>query len=138
MPTRNCILIVDDDDTNAMLLEHAFDKAGYRLLCAHNRRQTLELLAENRCDALVLNGSMERTDGLKLLNELKAMPEYTHIPVILESSSGNAGERAAARNGGACNFYVRPYDIELLVTEISGLLKDRLKKSGNAASGGSR
>jgi CheY-like chemotaxis protein len=115
------VLIVDDDDSNLELLAQGFARAKYSLLCARTRQEALQNLEDFRCDAMVINGAMECMNTLEFLREIKAMPDYAELPIIVEVSSDTPRELMAAMKMGA-SCYGRPYDVDVVVNAVGRVL----------------
>ncbi len=99
LPARpHTILVVDDEPEALQLFWRMLRSArrGYRVLTATNGRQALQLLREDRPDALLLDLVMPEMDGFQLLQAKNADPALCHIPSIVVSARDPAGQPAVA------------------------------------------
>jgi two-component system response regulator len=90
------ILLVDDEQNDAVLLQRALKQAGYLypLTHLHNGGLALEYFRFKRASAsaaphiILLDVKMPRLNGLEVLRSLREHPLFQHLPVIMLSSSG--------------------------------------------------
>jgi signal transduction histidine kinase/DNA-binding response OmpR family regulator len=79
------VLIVEDDKHAGELLGHELLQAGYRVARAATGERAVALARELQPDAITLDVLLPDQDGLKVLAELKALPETQGIPVVIVS-----------------------------------------------------
>ena len=77
------ILIAEDSKTQAEILRHLLDKAGYKVRVAYNGRQALEEIQKELPTLVLTDVMMPEMNGYELCKTLKADPETRNIPVIL-------------------------------------------------------
>jgi PAS domain S-box-containing protein len=80
------ILIVDDDLQTLDLVSQYLTLAGYYPIVASSGFQALNLLSEQRVDAIVLDLLMPEMDGFEVLQKLKSSPQLKSIPVFVATS----------------------------------------------------
>jgi len=103
------ILIAEDNDTSAKLLELALQKEQYETLRAENGRDALEKLSAHPETRLLISDiMMPEMDGLQLLTELRQRPEYAQLPVIMCTSLADAGRVKEAAQLGCHSYVVKP------------------------------
>jgi PAS domain S-box-containing protein len=99
------VLVVEDDKQAGELLTHDLVQAGYRVARAATGAQALKLAQELRPDAITLDVLLPDQDGLKVLSQLKAMPETRAIPVVIVSVTEG---RELGFSLGAVDWLVKP------------------------------
>lgn len=79
------ILVIDDDRGFTLLVERILQSSGlaFELRRAYDGVQGLTAIRERQPDLILLDIAMPGLDGLSLLAQLKATPEFARIPVIL-------------------------------------------------------
>ena len=108
LPKRRTILVVDDEQVNRELLG-ALLEDDYRVLCASNGQQALELARDRTEDIslILLDLLMPVMSGMVVLRELKGSPELSRIPVIVMTADHDA--EVASLELGAFDFIPKPY-----------------------------
>src|SRR5690606_33415321 len=89
------ILIIDDQPESTRLLTQLLDEHGnFRVFAAHNGVEGVSMVARRRPDLVILDLRMPEKDGFAVLEELRANPETSNIPVlIVTGESLNADEQ---------------------------------------------
>lgn len=122
------ILVVDDNQTNRMMLSMTLQRQGHQVAMAENGRQALQMLREEAFDLMLLDIVMPHMNGYQVLETMKADAELRHIPVIVVS--GLEGIEAASKciEMGAVDHLPRSFDPVLLQARIrSGLERKRFR-----------
>jgi GAF domain-containing protein/CheY-like chemotaxis protein len=89
------ILIIDDQPESTRLLTQLLDEHGrFRVFAAHNGIEGVSMVARRRPDLVILDLRMPEKDGFAVLEELRANPETSNIPVlVVTGDSLNADEQ---------------------------------------------
>jgi len=111
--------MVDDEPSVLSSLKRVFFQDDYQIHTAGDGAQALELLAEFKIDAALIDLKMPGMDGLSLL---KAMREkFSQTMVIVMTGHGSIQEAVEAVKLGAVDFLEKPYAPEALRTRIAQL-----------------
>ena len=115
------ILLVEDNDDDAVLVREAFANAGllnfFNVVkdgveaMAYLRREG-EYKGKNLPGVVLLDINMPRKDGFEVLEEMKADPLLKQIPVIMLTCSKREEDVVKAYNGGACSFITKPVSFD--------------------------
>jgi CheY-like chemotaxis protein len=132
MPERRpvTILLVEDDDGHARLLERNLRRGGVvnHLARVADGREAVDYVSRKGRyqDAarypfpgvVLLDVRMPRLDGFEVLAYLKRDPELMKIPVIMLTSTDNQNEIDRAYEMGANGYVVKPVSVESLVDRV--------------------
>lgn len=128
MTGRARILIVDDEPFNVDLLEQELELLGYDTVSAANGRQALELLGNDRFDAVLLDIMMPEMDGYAVLERLRADGLLNNLPVIVISALDDLNSVIRCIELGAEDHLSKPFEPTLLKARINATLeKKRLR-----------
>ncbi len=123
------ILVVDDQEANRELLVKRLSRLGYKVEIVENGRKALEFVGANPVDLILLDVVMPELDGFQTLAALKDNPGTRYVPVIMLSSSDDAGTVVQCIKLGADDFLPKPFNTTLLLARIeSALAKKRLRE----------
>ncbi len=103
------LLIVDDDLGSRESLRQTFSRL-YQVFVAESAAAALALLSERRVDAVLLDVMMPEKDGVTLLRELQNL--YPDLPCVMVSASVAVRPVVEAMRAGACDFVIKPFDVE--------------------------
>jgi signal transduction histidine kinase/CheY-like chemotaxis protein len=112
---QDTILVIDDDAAVRDLMTRFLSKLDLNVVAARNGEEGLRLAAKLRPLIITLDVVMPGQDGWSVLNQLKADPELSEIPVIMVTIVDN---EAMGINLGASNYLVKPVHRERLADLI--------------------
>lgn len=116
------ILIVDDSNTNIVLLEAILVNKGYEIRTAYNVDEAYSMLAKDRPELILLDLLMPRISGYQFLDQLKKNKDTRDIPVIIVSAVTDAPNIQKTFDLGACDYIEKPVDIKALVSKVEKTL----------------
>jgi two-component system sensor histidine kinase/response regulator len=112
------ILIVDDVQTNVMLVQAILKKEGYSLLTAENGAKALQIAQEKHPNLMLLDIMMPEMDGYEVLQRLKSNPETNNIPVIIMSALNDMPSIVKGYQLGATEYITKPFQRDELLKRI--------------------
>jgi len=119
------ILVVDDQESNVLLLEEMLREAGYaRVASTMNPQEVCALHRKNRYDLILLDLQMPGMDGFQVMEALKTNDADGYLPVIVLTAQ--PGHKLRALQAGAKDFISKPFDLIEVKTRIHNMLEVRL------------
>lgn len=116
------ILIVDDSNTNVVLLEAILVSRGYEIRTAYNVDEACRLLEKDRPELILLDLLMPRVSGYQFLDQLKKNEVTRDIPVIVVSAVTDALNIQKTFDLGAVDYIEKPVDIKALLNKVEKTL----------------
>lgn len=113
------LLLVDDEPSVLSSLKRIFFEDEYQIHTAGNGAQALELLAEIKINAALIDLKMPGMDGLTLMKEMRK--DFPQVMVIILTGHGSIQEAVDAVKLGAVDFLEKPYEPEALRNRIAQL-----------------
>ncbi len=118
MTTRTLpILIVEDDPDLREALTDTLELSRYRVLTAADGRDAMTVLQQHAVGLVITDVQMPNMNGLALLHEIKA--SQPHLPVLLMTAYGVITQAVEAMREGACNYLVKPFEVNDLLTQVA-------------------
>ena len=105
--TKELILVIDDDQDSADILQRNLTKSGYEVVVALNGTDGIAMARKLKPSAITLDVMMPGLDGWSVLTTLKSEPETSHIPVIMVTM---LQDRQLGFTLGASEFLTKPVD----------------------------
>jgi PAS domain S-box-containing protein len=119
------ILVVDDQESNVMLLEEMLGNAGYtNVISTMDPRTVTGMHRRTPFDLILLDLQMPGMDGFQVMEGLKANAFDDYIPVLVITAQ--PGHKLRALQSGAKDFVSKPFDMLEVRTRIHNLLEVRL------------
>lgn len=119
------ILIVDDSELSAKMLEIALKKRGFETLYAKDGKEALEIL-QHRGDVevVVTDLVMPEMDGLELVAKIRSSPDLCGLAVILCSVAADESRVRKAATLGCKHYLVKPVSPKALVERVEEALRE--------------
>jgi two-component system response regulator MprA len=124
------ILVVEDDAAVRDSLARTLRFEGHRVDTAADGVQALDAVREAEPDAMILDVSMPRLDGLQTCRLLRA--DGVVLPILMLTARDSVGDRVAGLDAGADDYLVKPFALQELLARLRALLR----RSVLAAPGG--
>lgn len=114
------ILIIEDDEKIRSELETFLNKNGYETKTIVNFENTIEDALNERADLILLDINLPYADGEYICKEIR---KNSDVPIIMVTSRDNEIDELISLNYGADQYVTKPYNIQILLAKIAGLLK---------------
>lgn len=118
------ILIVENEDSNRILMEKILGFAGYRCVAATNGQEALEVFDRERPDIVLTDISMPVMDGFEEIALIRARPEGARVPIVAVTAHAMRGDRESALREGCDEYLAKPYRPRDLLDVVARLLKE--------------
>ena len=112
MTTPLKVLVVDDEANMRRVLEIMLTRQGYRTHSAADGQQAFDLLREQTFDLVISDLRMPLINGIELLRKLRE--SQIDVPLIMITAQGSIESAVEAMRLGACDYLLRPFDVEAL------------------------
>lgn len=123
MTASRRVLIVDDEPNMRRVLEIMLGRRGYRTDAAADGEEAWERLRDGGYDLVCSDLRMPRLDGIELLRRMR--DQGLDLPLILMTAHGSLDSAVAALRLGACDYLLRPFDVEALELAIDRVFATR-------------
>src|SRR5262249_60163737 len=104
------ILVAEDNEFSARLLEQLLTRRGHRVRLASDGREALALASGGAYDLLLLDVHMPELDGFQVVRAIRERERAGggHLPVIALTARSAAGDRERCLAGGLGGFLTQP------------------------------
>lgn len=119
---RKTILVIDDTPSNLSLINHLL-RDQYRVKLANSGARGLELAFDRPPDLVLLDIMMPEMDGYEVIQQLKANPLTTHMPVIFLTAKIEAADEELGFQLGAVDFIHKPFSPSIMLARIGAHLQ---------------
>ena len=120
------ILIVEDDKKLRKELETFLSKNGFDVKGLEKFDNTIEDILKEKADLVLLDINLPYVDGEFVCKEIR---KVSNVPIIMVTSRDNEIDELMSLNNGADQYVTKPYNIQILLAKINGLLR-RNQNSG--------
>ena len=119
------MLIVDDQDSNVLLLERMLRGAGYAAVSSTTDPcEVVALHREHHYDLILLDLQMPLLDGFGVMEQLKELDPDGYLPVLVITAQPD--QKLRALQAGARDFISKPFDRAEVLLRVAGMLEIQL------------
>jgi CheY-like chemotaxis protein len=124
-PTRDRILIADDNEANVELLEAYLSDSdlNVEIAVAVDGQDTLDKAASFQPDLILLDVMMPKLSGFEVCQKLKGNPATSNAMILMFSDRVELGYAELAVEAGADDFITMPADSALFMKRLQILLE---------------
>ncbi len=122
-----CVLAIDDEPFDLMLIERYLTRAGFEVKRAANGALAWRMLHEpgfQLPQAILLDRLMPVMDGMEFLALLSKDERLRHIPVIMQTGLAEPDQIAYGIACGARYYLAKPFNGELLTSMVRAAVTD--------------
>jgi two-component system, OmpR family, phosphate regulon response regulator PhoB len=117
------VMIVEDEDTLALLLRYNLESEGYRVECIGRGDVAETRLRETTPDLLILDWMLPGLSGIELCRRLRQRAPTENVPIIMLTARGEESERVRGLGTGADDYVVKPFSVPELLARVRALLR---------------
>ena len=114
------ILLVEDDQRLAGMVQDYLGDAGFRLSHAGTGAEALARHRRGDCDLVILDLMLPDMDGLDICREIRARSE---TPILMLTARGDAMDRVVGLELGADDYLPKPFEPRELLARIKAILR---------------
>ena len=115
------MLVVEDEEAMADLLERALVEEGYAVDVAHDGPEGLWMATENTYGAVVLDVMLPGVDGFELCRRLREKAIWA--PVLMLTARDEVRDRVRGLDAGADDYLVKPFSLLELAARLRALTR---------------
>jgi len=119
MPT---ILAVDDSASMRQMVTFTLKGAGFTVIDAVDGIDALAKAKTAKVDLVLTDVNMPRMDGISLIKELRALPNYKFTPILMLTTESGTGKKTEGKSAGATGWIVKPFNPDQLLATIKKVL----------------
>ena len=119
-------LIVEDSSTIRAILGLYLKKMDIEVIEAADGREALERLKQGgQLDLVLVDWNMPEMDGVELIREIRKIPEYDALPVVMVTTNSESEHLGTAMDAGANEYIQKPCTLDMLRDKLDllGLIK---------------
>ena len=117
------ILTVDDSATMRQMVGFVLKGAGYEVIDAVDGRDALSRLNGREINLILSDINMPNMDGLEFTRQLRALPQYKFVPVVLLTTESHPVKKQEGKAAGATAWIVKPFNPEQLLVVVKKVVR---------------
>jgi chemosensory pili system protein ChpA (sensor histidine kinase/response regulator) len=123
--SEKTVMVVDDSVTVRKVTSRFLEREGFRVITAKDGVEALQLLQDHMPDVMLLDIEMPRMDGFEVAKNIRTSSRLKDLPIIMITSRTGEKHRERAFSLGVNKYLGKPYQEDLLLSNIQELLHIR-------------
>lgn len=115
------ILIVEDDEKIARVIQLELDYEGYQVDIAYTGKEALEKYEQGTFSLILLDVMIPELNGLEVLRRIRQKDDTTRI--IMLTARDAVMDKVSGLDSGANDYMTKPFEVEELLARIRVHLK---------------
>lgn len=115
------VLIVEDEEQVARLIELELSYEGYQVDIAGNGKEALEKIEKFKPDLVVLDWALPEIDGLEVTRRIRS--DGNDVPIIVLTGRATLSDKVISLDSGADDYITKPFATEELLARIRAIIR---------------
>jgi two-component system chemotaxis response regulator CheY len=116
------ILAVDDSASMRQMVSFTLKGAGYTVVEAVDGLDALNKAKAQTFDCIVTDVNMPNKDGIALIKDLRALPNYKFTPMLMLTTESGMDKKQQGKEAGATGWIVKPFNPDQLLKTIQKVM----------------
>lgn len=113
------VVAVEDNPQNMKLLERVLAAMDYRMVGSEDGEDIVGLVVRETPCVVLMDIQLPRRNGVELLEDLKADPRTTAVPVVAVTATADPGSLERFARAGFAHIITKPIAMKELLTEVA-------------------
>ncbi|WP_299555094.1 response regulator [uncultured Tateyamaria sp.] len=117
------VLLVEDEINIIEAIQFLLSREGWQVDTHSDGATAVEKVRSMRPDLVVLDYMLPGKNGIDILTELRADPDFHRLPVLMLTARGQSRDRDLAERAGVSRFMTKPFSNTEVVTAVRDLVQ---------------
>lgn len=115
------ILIVEDEQSIATLIEYNLQEANYETTIASDGEKALQLIKKESFDFVVLDIMLPKVNGIEVCTRLRR--QGNNIPILMLTAKSEEENKVTGLQAGADDYLTKPFSPKELIARIEAIFR---------------
>lgn len=115
------VLLVEDEPNIIEAIRFILEQDGWSVATHSDGGDAVERAAAIKPDIMILDLMLPNKSGFDILRELRALPAFADLPILMLTAKGQAKDREMAEAGGVTRFMTKPFANQDLLATVRAL-----------------
>lgn len=117
------ILVVEDEEPIALLVQYNLDKAGYDTRWANTGGKALDEIEKQVPDLILMDWMLPEISGIELSRQIRKNELLKGIPIIMLTARGQEEDKIKGFDAGVDDYVIKPFSVKELQARIKTVLR---------------
>lgn len=121
---KKTIVVVDDFPNTQKVIEFTLKKIEEtEFLMANDGKEALKFFDGRKVDLLITDYNMPVMDGLELIKNVRAIPDYAFIPILVLTTETDERKKDATKKAAVTGWVQKPFKTDDFLAVVKRCLK---------------
>ncbi|MFL2824046.1 MAG: phosphate regulon transcriptional regulator PhoB [Alphaproteobacteria bacterium] len=125
------ILIAEDEESLAMLIDYNLIKNGYQTNIVKDGELVLSECQSFNPDLILLDWMLPNISGIELCRRLRTQKKYNNVPIVMITAMGEENDKIRGLETGADDYITKPFSFPELIARIQAVLRRSMLSKGD-------
>jgi len=116
-------MAVDDSASLRQMVSIVLRGGGYQVIESVDGLDALSKLKGQELHLFLTDINMPKMDGLELTRQLRAMPQYKFVPIVLLTTESTSEKKQLGKAAGATAWIVKPFNPDQLLAVVKKVIR---------------
>lgn len=117
------ILVVDDEEHIAELINYNLTNNGYKVIIANNGIDAVKVAIEEKPSLILLDLMIPGKDGYDVCKEIRSNSEIRNTPIIMLTAKSEEFDKILGLELGADDYITKPFSVRELLARVKAVLR---------------
>jgi two-component system, chemotaxis family, chemotaxis protein CheY len=132
------VIIADNDHIIRSILRSVLEAQKFNVVQAVDGIEAVDYATRTKACLVILDYKMPRLDGFATCAEIRCLPAYAEVPIIILTAFNDDDTRTAAQQAGATMFLTKPFRPVDLLQAVATVLGSPQADRGSSSTTGDR
>jgi DNA-binding response OmpR family regulator len=118
----NGVIVAENDALFSRIIRAVLEQAGLRVFLAADGNEAVTFARQFKARLVLLDIGMPNLNGLMACEEMRLLPGYAQVPIVMLTGYTDERMRQAALQLGANDFITKPFPPDALMARLAGYL----------------
>jgi len=109
------ILLVEDNELNAIVTKDILEKMGLNVKVASNGRVGVDMVTKSKYDAVLMDLQMPEMDGFEATKQIRAAKQGNELPIIAMTAAAMVQDKQTCLKAGMNDHIAKPFKPDKLI-----------------------
>ncbi len=124
------LLIIEDDQSLASVIEYNFSNSGYDVFCARDGQDGINQARSVMPDIILLDLMIPVIDGIEVCRQLRAESTTRETPIMMVTAKSEEVDQLIGFSVGADDYVIKPFSVRVLMEKVKTLLRRHARSHG--------
>ena len=116
------VLLIEDEPNIIEAIRFLLTREGWQVETHSDGGDAVEVVRSTRPDLVVLDMMLPGKSGMEILRDLRDLPDFADLPVLMLTARGQSRDRDLAEKAGVSRFMTKPFSNAEVLTAVRDLL----------------